>query len=702
MLTIVCYAQVVHHGYCNFDDRVYVTDCPVVRQGLTWAGVKWAFTTLYAANYFPLTWLSLMLDATVWGVNPSNAGPFKATNVAIHIASSCVLLVTLVRATGSVWRSGVVAAIFAIHPLRVESVAWVAERKDVLSVFFGFLAIWAYIHYARKASWKWYATVVFMAVLSLLSKPMFVTLPCILLLLDVWPLRRWSLWGISDGGARPVSGSRLVVEKLPLFALSAVSALITVVAQSSGGAVMSVERMSLIDRFANAVIAYSRYLFKAIWPTDLCYFYAMTPWTAGSLALAAVVLAGISVVAIWQAKRRPWLIVGWLFFLGTFVPVIGIVQVGTQSMADRYTYLPLVGISIALVWMLPESFIQNSRSRFALMVMGCAMILALSFLTQRQVATWRDDEALFEQARKVEPDSWFNLTNYSGFLITSGRPADALPFTERLISLYPNRGRGYVNRGAALEALGRFDDAEACYRQGLKLVSSPELHSAIARLLLKQNKGEEAVAHLRVSVREDPANLRFVYELGAALTSLGQTEEAVEVYRAGVAIDPSDLLMTNNLAVALDQLNRPREAVVFLERAVRLVPNDLATRENLGAIYVRLGDFSGATQQYEWMVRQHDQPSQWRAMAYHRLGLLRSQARRLAEAIECLKTARSLAPDDAQIRNDLGIALAQNRDFDAAGEEFSAALKIDPNHAAARASMQRLQAILHSTTAPRP
>ena len=395
VLAVLPYLQTLGHEFVNFDDGAYVAENPLVQQGLTWSNVAWALTTMSAGNWHPLTWLSHMLDCQIFGLRP---GWHHLVNALLHGANTALLFVVLRTMTGMAWRSALVAALFAVHPLHVESVAWIAERKDVLSTFFGLLAIWAYARYAGAPSLMRYGLVACFFALSLLSKPMLVTLPFVLLLLDVWPLKRFWI----EGGApiqKPKLGS-LFLEKLPLLAMSAASSVVTFKAQHAAGAVAPIDVLPLSQRLANAIVAYVGYLYKAFWPVDLAVIYPLPDQTSvAKTVLAILVIVGITIGVGVLIRKRPWLAVGWLWFLGTLVPVIGLVQVGDQSMADRYTYVPLIGVFIMIAWSLPSAaFAAINRGRVAAAAVVALILTALAAVTFMQIQVWKNTMTLFDHA----------------------------------------------------------------------------------------------------------------------------------------------------------------------------------------------------------------------------------------------------------------------------------------------------------------
>ena len=408
--TLAVYAQVIRHDFVNFDDDKYVYENSHVRSGLTWKGIAWAFTTTVGGNWHPLTWLSHMLDCELFGLN---AGYHHLVNVLLHILNSFLLLLVLEKMTGAFWRSATVAALFALHPLHVESVAWVAERKDVLSTLFFMLILWAYVPYAERPSRKRYGLICAFLVLGLMAKPMLVTVPFVLLLLDYWPLERLQLDESKgsdgtrgrpgrSGGGRKQAALRLIAEKVPLLALVAVSSAVTFVAQQRVGAMSMGTSVPLSGRIANALVSYFAYIGKMFWPSHLAVFYpyrhAVPAW---EWAGAALLLVGLSIIVVLAGQRRRYLSVGWFWYLGTLVPVIGLVQVGAQSMADRYTYVPLIGLFLIAVWGAADLTAVWSRGRTGLRALSGVVIVGCMVATSFQVGTWKNGLTLFGHALKV-------------------------------------------------------------------------------------------------------------------------------------------------------------------------------------------------------------------------------------------------------------------------------------------------------------
>jgi tetratricopeptide (TPR) repeat protein len=490
-------------SFVAFDDPRYVLENPQVRAGLSWSGVRWAFSATWAANWHPLTWLSLMLDVEAFGLDP---GSMHRVNVLWHCSDTVLLFLVLRSATGSLWRSALVAALFGVHPLHVESVAWISERKDVLSAFLWFLAIGGWVRYARRPSLGRYLLVALTMVLGLLAKPMVVTLPLALLLLDLWPLGRadperpWRDWL-----------PRLIVEKSPLLALALASSAITIAAQAGSGAVAASARLPLVARLENALVATAWYLGKAIWPTSLAAFYphpamapeGLPPWKAGG---AAALLLAVSVLAFWQRRRRPWLAVGWGWYLVVLLPVIGIVQVGRQGMADRYSYLPLVGIFIAVAWCLPALPAAFPLRRALVAAAAGSAVLALAVASRAQAETWRDTASLFSHATAVVRDNWLAWGNLGLWHFDGGRRGEALRAFREAVRAAPWDADGWANVAACHAAEGRWAEAADALERAVALAPRDEDDWAhLAEAAGRAGRLERAAAAVRVLGELNPA-----------------------------------------------------------------------------------------------------------------------------------------------------------------------------------------------------
>ena len=481
--TATLYAPVLDYEFVRFDDPRYVSENPYIAEGLTSKTVAWSFTTAHRSNWHPLTWLSHALDLELYGVD---AGGHHATNVALHVLNALLLFGVLRSMTGQVWRSGFVAALFALHPLHVESVAWISERKDVLSTLFGLLSMWAYVRYTRLGGDSRQLISVGLLLLGLLAKPMLVTLPLVFLLLDYWPLnrlradrleRREELSPQPSGAGEVLSAPgqqsflQLLKDKVPFLTVAAAVCVITVIAQRGGGATRTSDLVSLPLRVANALVSYVRYMAKTVWPTDLAVHYPHpnlpaaggVPWAAWQIAGAGVILVVISILVI-RFHRRRYLLVGWLWYLGMLVPVIGIVQVGAQALADRYTYLPIVGLFIAMTWGVGDAAAALQRRvpllRWLLVPAAVAVLSVYAAVSWSHLPTWRNSVTLFEQALAVSPTDTIMLNNLGNELVARGRLEEGILRYWSALQIAPGYIQARDNLLDALEAKAERDGAE--------------------------------------------------------------------------------------------------------------------------------------------------------------------------------------------------------------------------------------------------
>jgi tetratricopeptide (TPR) repeat protein len=552
--TVMVYLPAVGHDFVNYDDGDFVTGNLNLRAGLTWSGVRWAFTTFHASNWVPLTWISHLADVAFFDLQPWG---HHLVSVVLHALNAALLFAVLRGATGAASRSLFVAALFALHPLHVESVAWVAERRDVLSTFFWLLALGAYVRYARCPAPARYGALVGLTALGLLAKPMLVTLPFVLLLLDYWPLGRLSAPGPAGraGGAQAsgVSLRLLLLEKVPLVALSAAAGVLTLRAQSAGGAVMDFEHYPFAVRFLNAPLALVTYLGKMLWPAGLAVFYPH-PGAAVRLgpALLSLALLAVATLAALLLRRHPWLAAGWLWYLLTVAPVSGLVQVGSQAMADRYTYVPLIGVFIVAAWGLP-ALAPASRSRTSLLAAGAvAVVVALAAATRVQLAFWKDSVALMTRA----------------IAVASASAGGALP---RAAWILPS------NLGMAWGAAGRYDKAEEALR--LAIAANPGRaapHGNLGTVYLETGRIEEAIAALREAVRLEPGDADARYNLGNACFKARRLEESAVLFREAVRLKPDYADAWHNLGSVALLLGQAEESRQALARAAELERGGLA------------------------------------------------------------------------------------------------------------------------------
>jgi tetratricopeptide (TPR) repeat protein len=694
-VTLAVYWPVIHHRFINYDDPKYVVENPRVASGLTWPNVGWAFQTGHASNWHPLTWLSHMLDVQLFGADP---GWHHFTSLLFHTANTLLLFLLLQRLTGAPWRSASVAALFALHPLHVESVAWVAERKDVLSTFFFMLTLWAYARYVELqspkskvqspksvvgGSWSvFYLLALTFFALGLMSKPMLVTLPFLLLLLDYWPLRRLQ---IENQNSKFRNLLPLLLEKLPFFVLTTASCLVTFVVQRR--AVAPVEGFPVEDRLINALVSYFRYLAKTVWPANLAPFYPLPAmqhlgfdqWPAWLVLAAVFSLAAITGLALRAWRRQPWLATGWLWFLGTLVPVIGLVQAGSQAMADRYSYIPLIGLFIALVWSAAELFpARSGRNKAGLAAVGVLALAACAALTRKQVNYWRDDFALFGHTLAVTTENSVpahyclglafgkqgkydlaiphfravlqlasNMTEahyHLGLCLTSsGKFEEAMAAYQAALQVNPGHANARNNLAVTLLLLGRLDEAAAQFAELARLEpASPDPLCSLGGLLLRQRKFAQAETQFAAAVRRQPDFIPALLGLGRALAARGEFANAEARFREVLLLSPTHAEAQADLANA--------QAGDAQTNATATWPNEAEakTHEDQGLLYARLGKLEEAVREFQEQLRL--QPD---AQAHYNVALARVMQGNLKEAATHYEEAVKLKPDWPIALNDL-------------------------------------------------
>lgn len=579
--TLTVYGQVINHQFISLDDDLYILNNPRVTSGLTWEGMRWAFTTFHAANWHPLTWLSHMLDSQLFGLAP---GGHHLMNALIHAINTALLYYVVRRLTGARWQSAMVAALFALHPLHVESVAWAAERKDTLSACFGLLALLAYARYAEAVSLKRYAVVAVMFALSLMAKPMLVTLPFALLLLDYWPLGRLA-WKPMDGiKSLPKSLLPLVREKLLLLALSAASSVITYMAQSRGGAVRALVEEPFSLRLANALVAYSKYILLTFWPSGLGVYYpsAAANLPAWQVVAALALLVAVTVLAIRGAAKQPYLIVGWLWFLGTLVPVIGLVQVGGQAMADRYHYLPSIGLFLALVFAVADLAAARRFRPNAVAAAATVVLLLFAARSWQQVSLWRDSVTLFTHTLSVTSDNLVIEYNLGHTLGRQKRYDEAVTHFAAALRINPDHYDTLINMGITLADQGKPAEAIEYYRQALGVEpNSAKAHAQLALALSRQQKTAEALPHFYKAMKLDPNDADVRTNLGLALARQGKMQEAVEQQNEALRLNPNSAEAHNNLGLILLAQGKAEESAVHFSTALRLKPDLAVAQDNL-------------------------------------------------------------------------------------------------------------------------
>jgi Flp pilus assembly protein TadD len=543
LLVLGTYLPVGDFDFVNYDDPLYVAANPHVTAGWSADGVRWAFTTLERANWQPLTWLSLMADRPPLGPGEDTplrhvpAGPYHWTNVLLHLASSLILFGLLKRITGASGPSALAAFLFAMHPQHVESVAWVAERKDVLCALFWMLALWSYVSYVRRPKTGTYLLTLLLYCLGLMAKPMVITLPLVFLLLDVWPLERFP---ITAAGGRGKLARKLVLEKLPFFALALAMSVTTYVAQQRGGAVRTFEESPLGSRLGNALISGAVYVGKTLWPTRLAVFYPLpAKQPVWQVMAAGLVLAGITVLALRFVRTRPYLAVGWFWYLITILPVIGIVQVGTQARADRYTYLPSIGLSLMLAWSGADAWRRWPKARPAMAGLCGVACVALVALTARQIAYWENSVTLFRHAIEVTRNNDIAHGCLGDAWYAQSLNDEAISEYRKAIEINPHYVAALENLGAALGAQGRTGEAIAPLTEAARLwAGDARIQVLLGAALASEGRSNEALPHLEAALRLMPDDAVAHSSLGIALLNLGRNDEAIAQFTEALRIQP--------------------------------------------------------------------------------------------------------------------------------------------------------------------
>jgi len=584
-VTFVLYAPLKEHQFINYDDPGYVTSNLHVQQGLHWKNVIWAFKTTSCANWHPLTWFFYLLDCQFFGLNPAG---YHFTNLLLHVINVVILFLLLHRGTGALWRSAWVAALFAVHPLNVESVAWISELKNVLSTLFWLLTLWAYGWYTLKTNWKRYLIVVASFALGLMAKPMLVTLPFVLLLLDYWPLQRMRLGHSQDTNPQSKSFVSLVLEKVPLILLSAASSVITVIAQKSGGALVSASTFPFRARIFNALFAYADYIAKTFWPENLAVFYLVPAYGYlwRQLAVAGLLLAVVTAIVL-KEKNRRYLPVCWLWYLGTLVPVIGLVQVGGQSMADRYAYIPLIAIFFMIVWSAADWATGRRFLQHALSVAAICILFVLSLAARRQLLLWHDDFSLFTHIVKISPRNSVAHNNLGAALANMGKLDEAALHFHIAEEVNPQDAEVHYNLGRYFLQKGRLDEALPEYGLCLYWTGDQDL-AAKARFDLglvfsQKQEIEQAKANYRAAIKLEPESAQPYVNLGVILYSEKKTDEAMGLFTQALQAQ-QDALAYFWMGRILQDQNKLPEALQAYRAALKVSPDLTMAQHNIDSI----------------------------------------------------------------------------------------------------------------------
>lgn len=666
-VTLVAFWQVRNHDFINLDDNLYIIDNPFIQQGLTIRGIRWAFTSAYSGHWHPITWLSHLLDYDLCGLNPRG---HHVTNLLLHIANALLLFLLLQRMTGKRWQSCFVAALFAIHPLHVESVAWVAERKDLLCAFFWILTIWVYASYVEKPKLHRYLRIMLCFMLALMSKPMAVTLPFTLLLLDYWPLGRLKL---EKGNANV----RLIVEKLPLFFLAAALSVVTVFVHLRSGVISSFSKLPLWIRIENALVSYISYLAKMLWPASLAILYpyrmSLPFW---KVAGAALLLIGITSLAICARKKHPYGIVGWMWYLGTLVPVIGLVQAGPQAMADRFTYLPLIGLFIIFAYGVPDILAPRDPRRIVSAVFGGLFLAILIIITICQVHLWQNSMSLFGHTLKVTTNNSIIQNNLGSTYVRQGRDTEASLHYSKALEINPNYADAHYNMGMLLFRQGKTDEAIFHLSETLRFTpGKADVHNNLGVLLFRQGKTRDASTHFMEALRLDPDYGEPYLNLGTALISQGKNQEAISHLNKALQINPGNAKVQNNLGVAFTRMGKTQEAATHYTRALQIDPGNSEAHSNIGSLLASQGRVEEAIAHYIEALRIEPDDGG----LHYQLAVVLDRLGRKREAIGHLAEAIRLVPNFGKAHLALGMIYHEMGRKDSALLEYKTLHAIDPD-----------------------
>jgi tetratricopeptide (TPR) repeat protein len=576
----------VSNDFAYYDDESYITANTHIQKGLSWTSIKWAFTSIgYSDNWHPLTWLSHMLDVQLFGLNPAG---HHFTNLFFHILATLLLFGFLFSTTGLLWPSTFVAALFALHPLHVESVAWAAERKDVLCAVFWLATLWTYAYYVSCPTIKKYVLVFILFALGLMAKPMLVTLPIILLLLDYWPLERLTLNRRSLG--------RLAAEKLPLVMLTIASSIITIIAQH--GAIGSLRQYTLLIRVSNAIISYCIYLGQAFWPMKLSVFYPYPRPQSVNTILCLLLLITITAGVIWSGRKKKYLITGWFWYIVSLVPVTGVLQVGSQAHADRYTYIPLIGIFIMVTWGLYAIAYKMTRlKKLLLYVVLSAIFIGMVIKTREQIGYWKNGITLFTHGfdvtkGNVNENAYYNFGN---LLSQAGRTDEAMSYYRKALEINPNHAKSHINYGLLLSNIGRTDEAMAHYLKALEHSTDVVAHNNLGNLFAKMGRTDDAMVHFQKALEINPNYGDAHYNFGFMLANMGRTDEAMAHFLKVLEINPTDGGAHFSLGLLLADMGRTDEAIAHYRKALEINPDAIAPLQNLAFAFVQKGQWTDAT-----------------------------------------------------------------------------------------------------------
>ena len=663
--TLAVYWQVRLFDFINFDDPSYVTHNIYIHSGLSLKSVIWAFTTWHAGYWIPLTWLSFMVDMELFG---QWAGGYHLTNVVFHILNTLLLFYCLKRSTGAFWRSAFAAFLFALHPLQVESVTWITERKDVLSTFFYLLTILTYVRFIEVRTFSRYLLVVAFFILGLMSKPMVVTLPCALLLLDYWPLRRFEIKISSRRRAASKEEKKksrniisvlpsLIQEKIPLFVLSAVFSALTVVTQKEAGAVQELHRLPFMARISNALVSYVKYIGKFVIPDKLGIVY---PHPGSLIPLWQPLAAGVFLVTVtafviqMSVRKSGYCLTGWLWYLGTLFPVIGLVQAGVQSMADRFCYVPIIGLCVMVAWGIPDIVARWRYSKKVLVVLSVLVLLILGVRSWFQIGKWKNSYTIFKHTLSVTENNFLVHTALGGFLMQQDYFELAIEQYKISLKICPYQPEVYYSLGMAYSRKGMTNEAEAQCRMVLE--DKPEFvlgYIGLGKMLYEQDRFKEAQREFEKALQVDENCTLAHLGLGKIFYSQGKLDEAIDIFKKALKIEPNLYFIRASLGYVLYEKGYHNEAIEELHAASRGCPDDPDLFFNLGKVMKAVGRLDDAIESFRQALILKEEDAEINAA----LGTVLAMKRRIEEAIEFLEQAVRLDPELAEARYNLGLAL---------------------------------------------
>ena len=684
--TLAVFWQVNTYDFVNLDDPPYITENPHVQEGLSRKSVVWAFKSTEVGLWIPMTWLSFMLDFELFGLH---GGGYHLTNLLFHLASTLLLFVILKQTTGGRWQSAFVATLFALHPLHVESVAWVTERKDLLSTFFWMITIWAYFHYAVRPGIVPYVLTFLAFALGIMAKPMLVSLPFVLLLLDYWPLGRIRLGQLLHAGATTKSATNLnskadsqifglMWEKIPFFALAAICSAITLLAEQSDNAVKSLEVLPISVRLSNSLIAYVSYIGKMIYPKNLAIFY---PYVVSNLSLLTTAGAGLlllltTIFVLRAGRTYPFLPVGWFWYLGTLLPVIGLVQVGGQAMADRFTYVPLIGLFIMIAWGGPALMTKLPIRRVVLTIAASAIVVIMMICSSLQVRYWQNSISLFRHALNVTSKNLVAFDRLGSALAAQGEFDKAIENYNEALSIHPSYGLAHYGLGVALARIGKLQEALDHYSTALQINPQFSEPRSLRRL-------EDALTSQAKTLKNDDRYAKAFNGLGVALVRADKTKIAIDKFYSALQLKPDYAEAHNNLANALAAEGDIDEAIVHYYEALRLKPDSGSVQSNLAAVLLASGRVEPAIVHY----RKAMELGLNSAEAHNNLGDALLRQGNLDEAIMHFSKALEIRGDYPEAHNNLGVALARQGELDEAIVHFREAVRLRPSYAQARSNL---------------